>query len=37
MPASAMTSASPTFATVIPVQPDAICIFAMTGILWVLT
>src|SRR6201999_1450466 len=36
MPASAITSASPSFWQVIPLAPAAICIFASLGLLWVL-
>ena len=33
MPAAAITSASPTFAQVIPIAPAAICICAISGVL----
>src|SRR5262249_40126617 len=36
MPASAMTSASPSFWQVMPLAPAATCIFASIGLLWVL-
>lgn len=36
MPALAMISASPSFWQVMPFAPDATCIFAMVGFLWVL-
>jgi hypothetical protein len=36
MPASAITSASPSFWQVMPLAPAAICIFASIGLLWVL-
>src|ERR1700743_1454985 len=36
IPASAITSASPSFWQVIPLAPAATCIFASIGLLWVL-
>src|SRR5215813_5003922 len=36
MPASAITSASPSFWQVMPLAPAAICILASIGLLWVL-
>ena len=36
MPASAITSASPSFWQVMPWAPAAICSFAIIGLLWVL-
>src|SRR6478672_5081065 len=36
MPASAITSASPSFWQVMPLAPASICIFASIGLLWVL-
>lgn len=37
MPASAMISASPSLAQVMPVAPASSCLLASSGILWVLT
>ena len=36
MPASAITSASPSFWQVMPLAPASICSFASIGLLWVL-